>query len=191
MIATLQDIDRSLLYWINKGWSTPWLDAIAPIWRDKLTWIPVYLVLLLWLLWKYKKQAWPYILVIGLTVICCDIVSSSIIKPWVARLRPCNHPDIAQQINVLIHCGPGKSFTSSHATNHFGLSVALGLLFGSRYRWVWPVALVWAASIALMQVYVGVHYPFDILAGALLGSSIAVVIHLAGRKTILPRTFAS
>lgn len=80
-------------------------------------------------------------------------------------------------INVLVNCGSGFSFTSSHATNHFGVGLAFILLFGKRIKWFIPAFLFWASSIALAQVYVGVHYPSDIFAGAVLGSLIATIIY--------------
>lgn len=190
MIDTLRDIDKALLYWINEGWSNPLLDQVMPVWRDKLTWIPLYGVVLGWLIWKYRKQSWPYIILLTVVVIFCDFTSSSILKPWIGRLRPCNNPEVANQINILISCGPGKSFTSSHATNHFGLAVMFGLLFGRKSRWIWVIGLVWAGTIALGQVYVGVHYPADILGGALLGSTLAIILYRVSQKTGFTRTFA-
>ncbi len=190
MWAFLRDIDRQLFFWINDGWSNSFLDAIMPYWRDKWTWVPLYALILGWLIWRYKKQSWRYILLLAVTVALTDLVSSSVIKPWIGRLRPCNTPELAEQIRVLIHCGPGKSFTSSHATNHFGLAVMVGLLWGKENRWLWPLALFWAATIAIGQVYVGVHYPFDILGGALLGSSIAFIVYRIAQFTRNQRTFA-
>lgn len=187
---TLRAWDRELFFWINEGWSNGFLDQIMPIWRDKLTWIPLYALILVWLIWTYRKQSWPYIVLLSITVILCDFSSSSIIKPCIGRLRPCNNPELADQINILIQCGPGKSFTSSHATNHFGLAVMFGLLFGAKSRWVWIMGIFWAATISLGQVYVGVHYPADIIGGATLGSILAIIVYQVSQKTGFTRTFA-
>ena len=102
-----------------------------------------------------------------LTVSTSDLVSSRLIKNNVKRSRPCN-TELAGLVER-VPCGSGYSFTSSHATNHFALSSFLFFLFGralKRHRW-W--LLVWAASIVLAQIYVGKHYPLDVMVGAILG----------------------
>lgn len=190
MMDGLIAVDQWLLHWINEGWSNGFLDQIMPWWRAKTTWIPLYIGLTAWLIWRYRQRSWPFIVLLLLTVVVTDITSSSVIKPLVGRLRPCQEPALAGQLHVLIPCGPGKSFTSSHATNHFGFAVMLALLFARGRSWRWVIALGWAASIALGQVYVGVHYPFDILAGAGLGSGIAVILYQINQKTGFTRTFA-
>jgi len=113
---------------------------------------------------------------IGLTVGLADTTSSHIIKKSVKRLRPCHILIKEGQMDLRVKCGSGYSFPSSHATNHFAIGVFLGLVFGKRWRWVKWAGLLWAAAIAFSQVYVGVHFPFDILVGALLGSAIAYIV---------------
>jgi undecaprenyl-diphosphatase len=107
------------------------------------------------------------------TILLSDQISSSVVKPLFARLRPCNDPDLSTQVRLLLDgCGAGYSFTSSHATNHFALAIFLTVTLRQwigKYTWV---LYLWAASIGYAQVYAGVHYPFDILAGALLGTGI-------------------
>lgn len=104
-----------------------------------------------------------------LTVVITDQVSSSVIKPFVQRLRPCNDPLISSQVHLLVNCGSGFSFVSSHAANHFGIACFVIVLLHSRFRWIAPAALLWAALVSFAQIYVGVHYPVDTICGALLG----------------------
>lgn len=184
MIDQLTTWDQSAFEWINSGWANGFFDSVAPWWRDKYTWIPLYVILLVWLIWRYRWQSLPYIGLLVLIVGTSDFISSSIIKPWLDRLRPCQDPEMADRIRVLISCGVGKSFPSSHAANHFALAVGLSLGLGKHLRWMTPVMLLWAASIALAQVYVGVHYPIDVLSGAVLGSIIAWLWFLAYRKWV-------
>ena len=76
---------------------------------------------------------------------------------------------MAGHMHLLVSCGGGLSFVSSHAANHFGLAVFLSVVLGKRFPWVVPILIFWAAVISIAQVYVGVHYPIDITGGALLG----------------------
>jgi undecaprenyl-diphosphatase len=69
----------------------------------------------------------------------------------------------------LVGCGSGYSFISSHAANHFGLAIIIGSIFKSKWTWVKPTLVIWAAVICYAQVYVGVHYPLDVIGGAIIG----------------------
>lgn len=173
----LLHLDRQLFTWINQGWANAFFDWLMPWWREKMTWLPLYVLMLGWLVYRYRSRAWLPALVVIATVSLCDIVSSHVLKPWVARLRPCTDPALVDQVRMLVGCGKAYSFTSSHAANHFGVAVSWILLFRHRMAWVVPVALLWAASIAFGQVYVGVHYPADVLGGALIGSGIAWLVY--------------
>lgn len=173
----LLQLDYSLFEWIHHGWQHPWLDAIMPHWREKTTWIPMYAILLALLLFRYKLAGLYYLLALVLVVGIADYTSSEIVKKSVKRPRPCREAALSQPTRDVLACGGGYSFTSSHATNHFAVALFLFLGWGRRWkRWRW-LLLLWAASIALGQVYVGVHYPSDIVGGALLGSLIAWIVY--------------
>jgi undecaprenyl-diphosphatase len=162
-------LDEQLFHWINSGWSNGILDAIAPYWRHKLMWMPLYFFIVSFILVNFKKKGIIMILAIFLTGGIADITSSHIIKKNVERLRPCNDPDVKSEMILRTRCGRGYSFTSSHATNHFAIASIIVLLLGGIWTWIkWPLFL-WAGTISLGQVYVGVHYPIDILCGAILG----------------------
>ena len=169
----LLEIDREILLWINRSLGNGFFDAVMPWWRDKLTWIPLYALFLFLFFRSFGRRAWIPIVMLLLTVGLADFTSSSLIKPAVARLRPCQHPELREELTLRIPCGPGKSFPSAHASNHFAIAVFLiGLFRSKKWRFFAPLLLFWAGSIALGQVYVGVHYPSDVLAGALLGTLI-------------------
>jgi len=112
-----------------------------------------------------------------MTASVSDYVSSSIIKPTVERLRPCNDDQISHLVIHRVTCGNGYSFPSSHATNHMGMAVFLLLLFKNVFAKGRYIFLLWAIIISFAQVYVGVHYPSDILGGWILGTIIAVVFY--------------
>ena len=105
----------------------------------------------------------------------CDALSASMIKPFVHRIRPCHNPALADIIRHIVTCGSGFSFPSSHASNHFGMSFfMLGTLQQVRREFKWLI-LLWAILVSLSQIYVGVHYPFDVFAGACLGAIIGTL----------------
>ncbi|MCB0637377.1 MAG: phosphatase PAP2 family protein [Lewinella sp.] len=174
--------DQAVFEWINQACQQDWLDAVVPYWRDKVSWVPAYLVALGWLLWRYRRAGLLFVLLVGATVGTADAVSSHLIKPTVQRARPCHERALSPPARAFDGCGGGYSFPSSHATNHFALGVLLFLSWGRRWgRWRW-LLIGWAASIALAQVYAGVHYPSDVTAGALLGSGLAVAAYAIYRR---------
>ena len=138
--------------------------------RTSNNWVPLYIVLLGFIIYKWKQNAWRWIVLVIVNVVLTDQISSSIFKPLFHRLRPCVDPLFSNQTRLLLeHCSGGFSFTSSHAANHFGIAVFMVLTLQpllKNYRFLF---LIWAAIIAYAQVYVGVHYPLDILCGAIIG----------------------
>lgn len=184
---TIIQLDQQVFEWINHDLHNYWLDAIMPYWRDKTTWIPLYLLAAGWLLWTFRLKGLVYILAVALTIAVADQTSSELIKKSIKRIRPCNDIEFKDQVELLVPCGGGFSFTSSHATNHFALAMFIALTLGRRYRRIrWPL-FIWAATIAVGQVYVGVHYPLDITAGALTGVLIGFLMYKVYEKCIPPR----
>ena len=177
--------DEHFFYLINSVWSNAFFDFLLPILRNKYTWLPLYIFLLSFILINFKKQGIYMVLAIILSVGLADATSSHLIKKTVKRLRPCKVMEQPNEINLRIRCGSGYSFPSSHAANHFAMASILIFIFGKKYRWIKYALLFWVFSISYAQIYVGVHYPLDILAGAILGGGISVVVFLL-HKSILP-----
>lgn len=170
---TFLQIDQSIFLFINQGLSNSIFDFVLPMLRDKLVWVPVYVFILSIILFNNRWQTSLYcVLLVAATMTLSDTMSSKIIKPSVERVRPCNDLQIQDDIILRARCGRGYSFTSSHATNHFSLATILFLLLGPAFKWR-GLLFLWAGLIAFSQVYVGVHYPADILVGALLGIILA------------------
>lgn len=143
---------------------------MLPWWRDQDNWLIFYAALIAWLIWKQKLKGFYLALVAGATVGLANTLAAEIIKPLVGRIRPCNTEGLLDKLDLLTGCGPGLSFPSAHAANHFALAVFLGLTcFAERPIMKW-VTVAWALIISLAQVYVGRHYFSDIMAGAALGS---------------------
>ncbi len=179
----LQNFDLSVFYWINGAIHTDFLDMVAPLWRNKFFWLPLYVFFFafMWLNFEFK-QATRFLLVLILVVGASDFISSSVIKVSVQRVRPCNQAELKSSVRSLVPCGSGYSFPSSHAANHFAAATFLSLTLAKRWRWLRPASLTWAACISFAQIYVGVHFPIDVLAGGLLGALCAFVGYFFYKK---------
>jgi len=163
--------DQMLFFLINHS-HLDWIDAFVPYFRHRIFWAPLYLFIIAFFIWNFPKNGLWMILFALLTVGVSDTVSSQWIKKSVKRSRPCNDIQIREDVTLRIRCGGGYSFTSSHATNHSALAFFIFFLFQhERKRWRYFLVL-WAVAIGFAQVYVGVHYPIDVLVGLVLGTSI-------------------
>jgi len=184
IFQSLQSFDQSLFVYINQVATHPLLDTLMPFFRESTLWIPFYLFLIVFVFVNFGKKGWVWLLFAFITVLLTDQFSSSIIKNWVQRPRPCADPLLYGQVRLLLdHCSGGYSFTSSHATNHFGVATFLFVTLG-RYFGNWKYLLfIWAALICYAQVYVGVHYPLDVVFGALLGFLIGHFVCWAYQKS--------
>ncbi|MEA3426025.1 MAG: phosphatase PAP2 family protein [Bacteroidota bacterium] len=169
----LRYLDTRLFLKINTEWTSSFLDSVFPWYREANAWVPLYLFLIVFAFMNFKQKAIPWILFAVLTATLTDQISSSLIKNWIARPRPCRDELFMSQVRLILNnCSGGYSFPSSHATNHFGFAMFLFLTLRPILKqWVW-LFFVWAATICYGQVYVGVHYPLDVLCGAILGTAI-------------------
>ncbi|RYD83403.1 MAG: phosphatase PAP2 family protein [Sphingobacteriales bacterium] len=166
----LIELDKYLFTVINSKWSNGFFDATLPYIRNQYTWGPLYLFLIVLVLFNFKKNAGWWILFFVGTAVLTNFVSADLIKENVMRLRPCHDPEMAENVRFLLSYKPkSSSFTSSHATNHFGLAAFFYYTL-KNYIGKWGLLFfAWAAIIIYAQVYVGVHYPFDVVCGALIG----------------------
>jgi len=184
MIDQLVSLDQEVFLAINQGLSNVFFDWLMPVLRNPYSWAPLYLFIIIFCIRNYRNKGVIIVLFVLITFGLADAISSSVIKKSVKRIRPCNDIEFKEEVAVRVRCGSGYSFTSSHATNHFAISVVLIMIFFKRWRHILWLALLWAFIVSFAQVYVGVHYPLDILGGALLGAFIGYLIGLIFRVVV-------
>ena len=158
--------DSDLFQLINQA-HQPWLDQPMVIISGKLTWIPLYAFLIYLLYKEYKSRVWKTILYLISTVVFADQVSSSILKPLFKRLRPCHVEAFQSWIHLPDSCGGLYGFCSSHSANAF--AVAIGFYLVSKNRPMGAILIAWATLIAFSRIYLGAHYPLDVIMGAIIG----------------------
>jgi undecaprenyl-diphosphatase len=165
----IQNIDKWLFYAINKGMANTLFDRIMPFITTNTNWFLVYAFLFGWLLWKGGSKGRITAIILIITIIIVDQVNSFVLKDIFSRLRPCQ---VLDNVRLLMPCGGGKSFPSSHAANNFAAAIILSYFY-KQYKWVYFSI---AIAISFSRIYVGVHYPFDVLGGIIFGVSVGLII---------------
>jgi undecaprenyl-diphosphatase len=173
MLHWLDTADRNFFLLLN-GLNIPFLDK--PMWyiSGTVLWLPFYAFLIYLLISKYKKNAWMLIPMLVLLIFLSDSISSGIIKNLVMRLRPSHEPMLAGLVHLVtkpngdLYRGGLYGFVSSHAANTFAAATFVGLLI--RKQWLSIVLIFWALLVSYSRIYLGVHYPGDILGGIIVGT---------------------
>jgi len=181
------ELDRNIFLFINSH-NSPFLDSVMWVISMKTAWIPLYLLMLYLLIRQYGKRAWIIVLFVPLLIVITDH-GASLIKDSVQRLRPCHEPSLAGLVHVVRGRCPGMyGFVSGHASNSFGLAALTSIMI--RRKWYTWVIFGCAILISYSRVYLGVHYPGDVLAGGLLGLVAGIALAFTALKTYQIRRHA-
>ncbi len=170
VLNLLKQWDTWLFLKINTEWTNSFLDYNFPWYREATAWIPLYFFFLLFVFFNFGWRIWPWVILIILTLTITDQMSSNFLKNWFNRPRPCNDAFLMDKVRLLLNrCPSSQSFTSSHATNHFGAATLIYFTLKPVLKKWGYLLFIWAATICYGQIYVGVHYPLDVLGGAVVG----------------------
>lgn len=175
-METLSQYDSDLFLYLN-GLHVDWMDKVMVLITNMWVWFPLYLILIYWTVKQYGKRCWWIFLAIALVVLCTDQLASHVCKPVFQRLRPCYNSDF----EGLIHLPQGMAggtygFVSSHAANTFGIAAFLTPALRKYRPWTAIVLYLWAFISSYSRIYIGYHYPGDILCGAALGVLIGLIL---------------
>lgn len=176
ILAVLWTFDRLVFRVINSGMSQPMLDWLMPQVTSLRWWLLFFVLGIGWLLLRGGNRGRWCVIMVALTVGVADLATNRVIKPLVGRVRPCHAlPDCV----LRIPCPEGPSFPSSHAVNMSALATVLTVCY-RRWWWLWWCA---ALLVGYSRIYVGVHYPSDVLAGWCIGALIALLIEKIRQKS--------
>lgn len=180
MLEILKSIDTQLFIFFNITIANPVFDFVMPVVTNKYVWIPIWVIIIAGLLWKGGKQArWAVLLAI-IAVSSSDLIAYRLMKKNIKRIRPCN---AIEQTHLTVKRSKSYSMPSNHATNFFALATIFSFFYRKHKKWIFSLA----ALVAFSRVSVGVHYPFDITMGALLGTAIAALVLYLYQKIIVDK----
>jgi len=170
MITTIVEVDKNLMIFLNKTLSNPIFDILMPIITNQKFLTIVGVILIIYLGFYGGKRARIALIVLIFAAGISDAICAQIIKPWVGRIRPSH--EFVEYINLLVSKGGKWSFPSNHAANSFAFATVLSYFYDKNKTMIFSIASV----IAFSRVYVGVHYPLDIIFGSLLGYTVSWII---------------
>jgi undecaprenyl-diphosphatase len=176
-ISAIKDIDTQLFLFLNSK-HNDFFDGVMYWSSHKYFWIPLYVFFFYLAYRQVGKRVWLVALAAVFLILLSDQLSVHAFKNVFMRLRPCYDPLIASQVYLLNgHCGGSYGFISSHAANTFALAAFLSLFFRGKIKNFGFFVFMWAALVAYSRIYSGVHYPGDVIVGALLGMGIGITTY--------------
>ena len=191
-METLLRFDTELFLFFN-GLHASWADRLVYLISQVWFWIPLYLLVVFLIFRQYKKVAWKVLIVFVLAITLSD-QTCNLLKHSVQRLRPSHTEAIAEQIHLVQkpdgnrYFGGKYGFPSAHASNSMALAFLVIFFLSKGKKWVMVLAVVWSLMMAYTRLYLGVHYPLDILCGFVVGSCFALLLAFLYRKWLSEET---
>lgn len=182
MLDFLNKLDTDLFLLIN-SFHNDFFDVLMVYVSAKFFWIPLYLFLLYLIIKELKWRAVLVLIAVALLVTISDQLSVHLFKNVFERLRPCHNPDLSLIVHTVEKCGGQFGFISSHAANSFALAFFISNLLRQKYSWIGWLMYVWATLVIYSRIYLGVHYPGDVIVGAVFGLLIGWMVLLLYQHT--------
>ena len=190
-METLSNIDSDLFLFLN-GIHVDWMDKVMVLLTEMWAWFPLYLLLIYWTVKQYGKRCWWVFLTVGLVVLCSDQLSAHVCKPLFHRLRPCYNADLQDLIYLPKGMAAGKyGFVSSHAANTFAVAAFLTPALRKYHPWAAIALYLWAFISSYSRIYLGFHYPGDIICGSLLGILVGLILWKAFQLIVVRKLWKS
>ena len=188
MLESLLEWDTELFLWLNNlgqsSWDEFWL-AVSGV----TIWFPFYGLLIIGFFYTYEPKSFGWsLLFVALTVVATDQGSVQLFKEQFLRLRPCNVEALQDQMRLVkAGCGGKYGFISSHASNTFGLALFAGMALRPKFKWMLGFMLIWAIMVSYSRIYLGVHYPMDVICGGIYGAFCGWLLFLLYSRLVHPK----
>lgn len=181
MLDKLIAFDTQLFLWLN-SFHSPFWDKIMWFISGKIEWLPLYLLIIAYIIYSYRWRSIAIIIAIIITISLADQLAAKAFKEVFERLRPSHNPEIQDIVHLINNYKGGSyGFVSNHAANSFSLAIFISLLFKNKF--ISLGVFFWAGIVSYSRIYLGVHYPGDIIGGAILGIILGSLVYLIYRKS--------
>ena len=179
MFEYIVKIDKQITLLIN-SFSSEYIDYVMILFSNKYVWIPLYIYLIYFLYTNEKKIFLKLIVISVLAVIISDFITSSLMKPYFERLRPCNNPELVGIIDIVSGCGIKYGFASSHSSTTFSLATIFYFITKKRIQFLFA----WSILVGYSRIYLGVHYFGDVVVGLFMGFLTSLIIYRTTYKLL-------